>query len=98
VKRHIFHPEAGEEYALAAQYYAAISPELASRFYDEVERLIHDIRENPDRFRPYDPPVRRHFSSLFPYAVIYLDQPDRIWIVAVMHLKRRPGYWRQRLI
>ena len=28
---------------------------------------------------------------------IYEDQPDRIWIVAVAHLSRRPGYWAQRL-
>jgi hypothetical protein len=29
--------------------------------------------------------------------VIYLDQPERVWIVAVMHFKRKPGYWKQRL-
>jgi hypothetical protein len=33
----------------------------------------------------------------FPYAFIYLDQPDRVWIVATMHMKREPGYWRQRM-
>jgi len=36
-------------------------------------------------------------SQEFPYAVVYLEQPDRVWIVAIMHLKRRPGYWRKRL-
>jgi hypothetical protein len=62
-----------------------------------MERLIGDIRRNPDRFRIFDPPTRRHFSDVFPYALIYLEQPDRVWIVAVMHFKRRPGYWRGRL-
>jgi hypothetical protein len=33
----------------------------------------------------------------FPYVVVYLDEPERVWIVAVMHAKRRPGYWRERL-
>lgn len=34
---------------------------------------------------------------MFPYAVIYLEQADVIWIVAVMHFKRNPIYWKQRL-
>ena len=97
MKRHLFHPEAEKEYADAANYYFRINPELAGRFYDEIERLIVDIRMQPEWFRLFDPPARRHFSDVFPYAVLYLDQPDRIWIVAVMHMKRRPGYWRVRL-
>jgi hypothetical protein len=36
-------------------------------------------------------------ATVFPYAVVYIDQPERIWIVAVMNCKRRPGYWKERL-
>ena len=97
MKRHVFHPQAEEEYSGAANYYFRISPEIADRFYDEIERLILAIRTQPDRFRVFDPPVRRYFSDVFPYAVLYLDQPDRVWIIAVMHMKRQPGYWRERL-
>jgi plasmid stabilization system protein ParE len=96
VKPHVFHPEAEQEYTEAARYYARIDPELAWRFFDEIERLIQDVRHQPDRFRIFDPPARRHFSDVFPYALIYLDQPERVWIVAVMHFKRKPGYWKQR--
>lgn len=91
MKPHSFHPEAEEEYAEAARYYAAIQPELGGRFYDEIERLINDIRRESGRFRLFEPPARRHLGNTFPYVVIYLDQPDRVWIVAVMHCKRRPG-------
>jgi len=97
VKPHVFHPAAEAEYAHAAAYYASINPELGGRFYDEVERLIRDIRRQPDLFRLFDPPARRSFSTVFPYAVIYLDQPDRVWVVAVAHAKRHPHYWRRRL-
>jgi toxin ParE1/3/4 len=81
----------------AAKYYAKISPELSVRFYDDMERLILDIRQDPERYRFFDSPIRRHFSSVFPYAVLYVDQSDRVLIIAVMHMKRRPGYWRMRL-
>jgi len=97
VKPHAFHPEAAEEYTEAARHYARIQPELGGRFYDEIERLIRDIRREPERFRQFDPPARRHFSTVFPYAVIYVEQADRLWILAVMHFKRQPGYWKHRL-
>lgn len=97
MKPHAFHPEAADEYGEAAQYYTRISPELGGRFYDEIECLIEDIRRDPKRFRVFDPPASRNFSNVFPYAVIYVEQTDRIWILATMHLKRRPGYWKHRL-
>ena len=97
MKPHVFHPEAAEEYAAAANYYVRISSELGGRFYDEMEQLIQDIRRDPKRFRHFDPPARRHFSNVFPYAVIYVEQPDRIWILAMMHMKRCPGYWKSRV-
>ena len=97
MKRHAFHREAEEEYADAAEYYSGNEAELGGRFYDEIEGLIRDIRQLPERFRVFDFPIRRHFSDVFPYAVLYVDQPDRVLIIAVMHMKRRPGYWKKRL-
>lgn len=43
------------------------------------------------------PPTRRALARTFPYAIVYVDLPDVIWIVAVMHGKRQPEYWRKRL-
>lgn len=95
--RHWLHPEADEELAEAVRYYSAIDPELGVRFYREMERLIGEVLIQPRRFRRFDPPARRHFSHWFPYAIIYVDDPDGIWILAVMHMKRLPGYWKRRL-
>jgi plasmid stabilization system protein ParE len=93
----LLHPEADEELAGAVRYYSEISPELGLRFYHEMERLFRELCANPQRFHRFDPPARRHFSRDFPYAVIFLEKSDHFWVVAVMHMKRRPGYWRQRL-
>ena len=97
MKPHSFHPAAEVEYTAAATYYAEIDPVLGVRFYDEVVRLILQVRAQPDRFWMFDPPARRRLSRLFPYSVVYLDRPEQIWIVAIMHGKQRPGYWRHRL-
>jgi hypothetical protein len=97
VKPHRFHREADDEYADAAAHYAKISPELGGRFYDEVERLIAEVCTAPSLYRRVDGDVRRHLADDFPYALLYLDEPNTVWIVAVMPLKRDPDYWRHRL-
>lgn len=97
MKPHVFHPEAREEYIGAVQYYAAVAPELGSRLYNEIERLIREVRQQPERFLCFSPPAYRALARNFPFKVVYLNQPDHIWIVAIMHAKRRPGYWRGRV-
>jgi len=95
--RVVLHPIADAELAEAVSYYTTIDPMLGQRFYLEMKRLIHEVSTHPRTFRQFDPPARRHFSPSFPYGVIYLEQADHLWIVAVMHLKRNPGYWKPRL-
>jgi hypothetical protein len=60
-------------------------------------QVIAEACARPTLRRMLDPPARRHTGPIFPYAVIYLDQANEVWIVAVMHFKQRPGYWRERL-
>jgi toxin ParE1/3/4 len=97
VKPHGFHREALMEYAQAAKEYAAVSPELGGRFYDEIERLIAEVCQWPEAYRCIRPPIRRHFSTTFPYGILYENKPDVIRILAVMPLHRDPDYWVHRL-
>ncbi len=94
---HLLHPEADEEFAAAVRYYSEISPELGVRFYREMERLLREACAHPERFWKFDAPARRNLSRDFPYAIVFLEKPEHIWVVAVMHMKRRPGYWHGRL-
>ena len=97
MKGFTFHAEAWLELTAAREHYLEISGDMADRFYEEMEALVAEVCERPRLRRVFDPPARRHFGSRFPYALIYLDRPDAVWIVAVMHFKQRPGYWKRRL-
>ena len=94
---HLLDPAADEEFAAAVRYYSEISPELGVRFYRDMERLLREACAHPERYWKFDPPARRHLSRDFPYTTVFLEKPDHIWVLAVMNMKRRPGYWRERL-
>jgi len=88
-----FHPLAERELNDAAQYYEMESTGLGAAFLGEVERCCVAIAEHPEAGRAIRGPVRRRLIARFPYAILYTLRPDVVRVVAVMNLKRRPGYW-----
>ena len=94
---HRFHPDALRELRESVEYYREINPVVVADFTHEMARLVSEVCDHPQVFRQFDPPARRHFSTRFPYGLIYLVEPDGVWIIAVMPLKREPTYWKHRL-
>ena len=94
---HVFHPEARLEYREAASFYENRRPGLGAAFTLEVETTIERIMAAPDRWPILEQDVRRCLTHVFPYHVLYTIKADSILIVSVMHLRRRPGPWRDRL-
>ena len=92
-----FHPEARSEYREAASFYEQHRQGLGAAFTREVEATIDQILEAPQRCRVVEQDVRRCLTHKFPYGVLYTIEHDSILIVAVMHLRRRPNYWLERL-
>lgn len=35
-------------------------------------------------------------GAFLPYGVLYARESDRLYILAIMHTKRKPGYWLDR--
>lgn len=92
-----FHPEARLEYRNSAEFYAASRPGLGAEFTREVESVIEQICDSPDRWRLFEQDVRRCLTKRFPYAILYTIEESYILIVAVMHGSRKPDYWRHRI-
>lgn len=92
-----FHPEARLEYREAAAFYESRRPGLGAAFTREVEAVIEQILEAPDRWRFVEQDVRRCLTRIFPYGILYTVETDFILIVAVAHGSREPGYWLGRL-
>lgn len=69
--KYVFHPEALEEYRVAALWFAARQPELGLRFIESVEDAIKRVVEAPARWRVIEEDVRRCLTRVFPYAILY---------------------------
>jgi len=41
--------------------------------------------------------VRRCVMNAFPFALVFIELPEQLHVIAFAHLKRRPGYWRARV-
>jgi plasmid stabilization system protein ParE len=92
-----FHPEALAEFHAAAEYYEKQQTGLGDRFIRTVEVAVAHIAETPESWRIVEDDIRRNLTKVFPYAVLYSIEADYILIVAVMHCRREPGYWRNRI-
>jgi hypothetical protein len=94
-----FHPEALHEYYVAAQYYDDISTSLATGFVSQVENGINQILLYFQAWHPIEENVRRYLIKRFPFGSYYtIEENKSIIIQAIMHLSRKPGYWKARIL
>ncbi|MDA0586987.1 MAG: type II toxin-antitoxin system RelE/ParE family toxin [Planctomycetota bacterium] len=96
----IFDQQAAAEYRDVRRWYSReASPDLADDFRAEVDRGVEMIARNPARCGFYDSEQQHRWIRLrrFPYLLIYsvIDE-QTVLIVAVAHVRRSPGYWKDR--
>jgi toxin ParE1/3/4 len=91
-----FHPSAEQEFIEAAQYYEARVAGLGRRFIDELEGLKGVLVHRPQIGPHLGGSFRRIVFRRFPFSLIYSIEERKIWVIAVAHQRRRPGYWRTR--
>lgn len=91
-----FHPDADAEMLDAAVWYESQQQYLGKRFLAAVKDTLNRIELNPTLYAFIDGDVRRCLTPIFPFGVLFRVKPDLIAIMAVMHLRRDPDYWKIR--
>lgn len=88
---------ASEELAAAVRWYEERRAGLGAEFYDAIVRTTERIGEKPEVGSPFAHlTARRVLVAGFPYQIVYRLDSDGIRIIAIAHLRRRPGFWRHR--
>jgi hypothetical protein len=91
-----FHPEAQAELVAAAHYYEEQRSGLGDDFLTQVEQALAVALQYPSSGTPLGSGFRWVLTQRFRYAVVYREIENGIIVIAVAHLRRRPGYWRKR--
>ncbi len=92
----IFHPDVKEDIKSSYQWYQEQAEGLGEDFISELEASYQAIVEFSDTWPAFQKGFKRYLLSRFPYSVIYRKSGTQLFVVAVMHNRRKPGYWHVR--
>lgn len=96
------HDEAFTEIDATLIWYEAQREGLAAEFVVDLRATLRELRNAPtlsmaDRSAPPEARVRRRRLRRFPFVVVFAESATEYVVIAVMHRRRRPGYWSSRL-
>lgn len=93
----VFNPLAEAEVDEALAYYESQRPGLGAEFREDLQETLSRIRQSPGATTTIDDQgTRKVRFRRFPYTAYYVEFEDYLWIAAIAHQKRRPGYWSNR--
>lgn len=94
----VVHESAEEELNVAAVFYESHETGLGEEFLQDLSQSFRRIKEHPFSYAIHFDEYRRYLMGRFPYAVVYGIEGQLVLVFAVAHLRRRPGYWRDRVL
>lgn len=92
----MFAPAAEAEFLAAIRYYASQRLNFGAAFLAAVEATVAKAAAAPEVGAPLGGRIRRRLVPGFPYQVVYRTDVVPLRVLAVAHLRRRPGYWQRR--
>jgi plasmid stabilization system protein ParE len=91
------HPAAADELRETAAFYSERGDhELGLSFISEFERALDLLSANPELGAVWRGSTRRFPLRRFPYSLVYQVKAQEFQVIALVHQRRRPGYWKSR--
>ncbi|PKL30390.1 MAG: hypothetical protein CVV45_17745 [Spirochaetae bacterium HGW-Spirochaetae-10] len=92
-----FDAAADREFTEAIKYYRIRSSRAARNFVEEFDRCLTYVCTFPEGSTVREKLVQSKSLHRYPYNILYMLHDDIVYIVAVAHHSRHPGYWKDRL-
>jgi len=80
----------------AFEWYESQQKGLGVQFLNELDAAVRRMITYPKSYFLIGKEVRRCLVKRFPYGILYGIDADKIIVVAVAHLHRKPDYWLDR--
>jgi plasmid stabilization system protein ParE len=89
-------PIAIREIQEAFRWYEQQRSGLGKRFSRAVGETLAAVESRPAQFARVRGEVRRALIRHFPYAILYIVEPDAIVVLGCFHSRRDPRHWHSR--
>lgn len=95
-----YHPDAADEQDAVAAYYEGLDADRGADFHAKLRAARVEMARHPESFARVQghTEIRRAPLARFPYRLIYAVGEGELFVLAVAHERRRPGYWTDRLM
>ena len=93
----IIRPEARADLLETFNWYQEQRHGLGFDFKLCVDEVISKIRKHPLIYRKVYKNIRRSVTKRFPFGVFYIVEDQTIIVLAVIHAKRDPSNWQNRI-
>lgn len=94
----IFTQTARAELIDAQDWYEREAPGLGRKFRAAIAVVIESISDNPRQFPVIHKNIRRALLQRFPYALMFIIEPDEsVTVIACFHGSRDPIRWQHRM-
>ena len=80
----------------AVDYYNLEQSGLGDRFFNKLYIKIEKIKISPEVYAIRYEDVRFAKIDHFPFTIHFINQPDAIVIIGILHTSRNPQLWKQR--
>jgi len=87
---------ANRDLQVALDYYATIRENLKDSLLEEVSKVFLLLEENPLRRAQNAKGIRQFALNRFPYVVSYVVESNQVFVVAVLHERKRPQLRKER--
>ena len=97
MRKVVFTGKASADLFEAQNWYERESTGLGQRFRVALDAIVERVRANPMQFPLIHRNVRRALIQQFPYALMFVIEPDdALTVIACFHGSRDPVRWQRR--
>lgn len=80
----------------AVDYYNWKHSGLGDRFFEKLYLKIEKIISNPEVYEIRYQNIRFAKIDNFPFVIQFINQPDAIVVISILHTSRNPQLWKER--
>lgn len=93
----ILRPDAENDLREAYNWYEKQNKGLGLEFILCVEACLETIQRHPDLYPAVRKEIHRALIRRFPYCVFYVIGEENIEVLAILHGRRHPKTWQERV-